>query len=130
MASQPTEARSGLPPGPRWQGRAERRWLAGIGGLLVECRDRYGEVFTLPVPGLHGPRPTRAVVAGNPREVYELLRAGSDLNRAGDCRERVGRFAGAESIFIVEGQKHLRRRRLMLPHFHRRAVERLGVVIE
>src|SRR3954454_3101091 len=130
MASLAPDAPATLPPGPRWQRRAERRWLSDVGALLLECQKRYGDVFTLPVPGVHGAEATRAVVAGTPLEVYDLLRAGADENTSSNCRERVLRFTGPESIFVLDGDTHLQRRRLMLPHFHRRAAERLDSRIE
>src|SRR4051794_21859717 len=100
-----------LPPGPRWQGRAARRWLSDIGSLLLECRDRYGDAFTLPAPGVHGPRPTRAVVLSKPADVYDVLRSGSDRTRAGNCRARVLQFTGPESVLILEGEQHAHRRK-------------------
>jgi cytochrome P450 len=129
MPSAAPDLTAALPPGPRLQRRAERRWLTDFGSLMLECRKRYGDAFTLPVPGVYGSRATRAVVAGNPLEVYDLLRAGADENTAGNCRERVLRFTGPESILIIEGEAHLQRRRLILPHFHRRAAERLDGLI-
>src|SRR3954447_22031342 len=88
-----------LPPGPRWQRRAHRRWMSDFGGLLLACRERYGDVFTLPVPGVHGLAPTPAVVMGDPDEVFAVMRAGAELNTAGDCRERIRQFVGDESVF-------------------------------
>jgi cytochrome P450 family 135 len=105
---------SGLPPGPRTQRHVlGLRWLLGEHALLERCRERYGELFTLrmwPIGVL--------VVVGEPVSVRELFTADGEGVRAGEANAVMQTVAGPESLLLLDGSKHLQRRRLMLAPFH------------
>lgn len=115
--------RPSLPPGPRRLSRPERRWLREPERLLDECRARYGPLFTLRMEGMR-PHRTPVVVVGEREAVKELFRRGPELTQVHDSRERVRRFVGDDSVFLLDGGDHIRRRRLTLPHFHGAALRR------
>jgi cytochrome P450 len=116
----PPEDLSGAPPGP-----PVPRHLLGAAYVLREhallrgCRRRYGPVFSLnawPV-GL-------MVVVADPGEVKRIFTGDPGVLHAGEGNAVALPVAGAESILMVDEERHLRRRKLMLPPFHG---ERLGV---
>ena len=116
----PPDDLSGAPPGPRVP-----RHLLGASYVLREhdllrrCRRRYGPVFSLnawPV-GL-------MVVVADPGEVKRIFTGDPALLHAGEGNAVALPVAGEESILMVDEERHLRRRKLMLPPFHG---ERLGV---
>jgi cytochrome P450 len=104
------------PPGPRGPGA-----LLGLGWLLAEprlfprWRDRYGDVFMLHATGfgvplvvIADPAVAKRVFAGDPASV----RAGD--GNSGPLRQLVGE----QSLLLLDDERHLHRRKLMLPPFH------------
>jgi cytochrome P450 len=111
---------SGAPPGPRFP-----RHLLGALWLLFEqqvvehCQKRYGDVFSLRAWPLG-----LLVVVSDPTEVKRLFTADPNTVTAGGGNAVAMPLAGRNSILLLDGDRHLRQRKLMLPAFHG---ERLGV---
>lgn len=102
-----------LPPGPR-----SNRFVQGIGyayrpgTFLDDCARRYGEVFSLRFPvGLP------MVFFTSPAAIREIFTAGDELP-AGKANTIVRPLLGAGSLLVLDGPRHTRERRLMLPPFH------------
>ena len=115
-----------LPPGPRLPPPLQ---LVGFfsrhGPFLERCHERYGDVFTLRLPG------TEPMV----------ILADSELIRSVWTRDKVnglpmGRkltlqpVLGPRSVLLQEGAEHLRRRKLMLPPFHGERMRRYGDLMD
>lgn len=103
-----------LPPGPRQPAAIQTlRWLTRHLPLLEECRARYGDAFTLrfstlpPLVFLDDPAAAKQLFSGD--------RQGSLPSGRALTLEPV---LGPRSLLLLEGEEHLRRRRLMLPPFH------------
>jgi cytochrome P450 len=111
---------SQAPPGPRVQRHLlGSYWLLAEHDLLERCRRRYGEVFSLriwPVGFM--------VVVADPGEIKRVFTGPSDQLRAGEGNGVLEPVAGPESVLLLDGKRHLNRRKLMLPPFHG---ERMGV---
>ena len=109
-----TEAREGLPPGPRTPAiiQAGHLWLRPL-SYLSECANRYGDAFTLRVPT----RPPM-VIFHHPEAVKEIFAADPDELRAGEGNVILEPILGRHSLLLLDGPQHLRERRLMLPSFH------------
>lgn len=113
FAPVPTDL-SSAPPGPR----RERHllgvhWLLAEHDLLERCRRAYGEIFTLriwPVGVL--------VLVGDPAEVKRVFTGDSEQLRAGEGNAVMEPVAGPESVLLLDGKRHLNRRKMMLPPFH------------
>jgi cytochrome P450 len=111
---------SAAPPGPRRQRHLlGAHWLLAEHDLFERCRRRYGNVFSLrmwPVGFL--------VVLSDPAEIKRVFTSDPDQLRAGEGNSVMETVAGPESVLLLDGKRHLNRRKLMLPPFHG---ERMGV---
>jgi hypothetical protein len=100
-----------LPPGPSAPAAAQTlEWVARPHVLLQRSAARYGEPFTLRTAWTGGP----LVLVWSPAEVRRVLTGGLQAGGAPLLRP----FAGPTSILVLEGEEHLRQRRLLLPPFH------------
>jgi cytochrome P450 len=103
-----------LPPGPR-----SHPFIQGIRyayqpvRFMEDCARRYGEAFLLRMPvGVP------FVVFSNPAAVREIFTAGDDDLRAGEASTELRPLLGENSLLALDGSRHMRERRLMLPPFH------------
>jgi cytochrome P450 len=111
------------PPGPRLPRHLLGAWwLLREHDLLERCRRRYGDVFSLstwpfgPLVVICDPRIVKQVFAGDPKELH-----------AGEGNSFTLPVAGPESILLLDEERHMHRRKLMLPPLHG---QRLGVYDE
>lgn len=79
--------------------------------FLEECAQRYGDTFTLRSPG---GRPY--VVLSHPQALQELFTADPKLFDVGN--KSLQFFLGDNSLLLLDGERHQRQRRLLLPPFH------------
>lgn len=105
---------SALPPGPRGpQALVAARFLLRGPAFLENCRDRYGDVFTI---RLNTGR--TVVIAGDPAIAKEVFTGSPDDLHAGAGNVVLKPLLGPRSVLLLDGPEHLRQRRLMLPPFH------------
>ena len=81
--------------------------------FLDECAHRYGDWFTVRVPGV-----APFVFTSDPAAVREVFLSDADALRAGEANRPLGAFMGEQSSLFLDGAEHLRQRRLLLPAFH------------
>ena len=116
-----------LPPGPRAPAAVQTAWLVARPVQFFEsCRRRYGETFTARVLRV-GPM----VFISDPPSLKRLFGADRQNTIAPGRNVVLAPVLGRRSLLLLEGEKHLRRRKLMLPPFHgerMRAYE--GVIAE
>jgi cytochrome P450 len=111
---------AGAPPGPRVPRHLlGAYWLLAEHDLLERCRRRYGDVFSLRVwpAGL-------LIVIADPAEIKRVFTGDPDQLRGGEGNVVIEPVVGPESVLLLDGKRHLNRRKLMLPPFHG---ERMGV---
>jgi cytochrome P450 len=105
----------GLPPGPRapaaWQTAA---WMARPGAFLQDVHRRFGDPVTIRTYWTGEPM----VLFSHPGAVREIFRLDPAIAPAGQSWEFLRPFAGAHSILLLDGEAHLRERRLMQTPFH------------
>jgi cytochrome P450 len=75
-------------------------------------RRQYGDVFTINLPTFG-----RTVVVCSPDLVKQVFQAKPDVLAFG-VRSPLGEVLGPGSLFSMDGDQHLRERRLILPPFH------------
>jgi len=102
-----------LPPGPRTPGaynivRFARRPLQ----TLRAWRARYGDVFRITFPVLGN-----GVYVADPEAIGELFTGDQSDLLAGEANSFMEPVLGANSVLVLDGAKHLRQRRLLLPPF-------------
>ena len=110
---------AGLPPGPGWPRALETLalWTAPV-PMLRWCRRRYGRAFTLDVEPMG-----TGVWLTEARDVKAVFTADPGLVHAGEGNAILEPVLGTHSVLLVDEDDHLRRRKLMLPMFHGRAVQ-------
>lgn len=79
---------------------------------MERARRERGDVFTLHLP--LGP----VVVVADPALVKDVFTGDPDVLRAGEGNRPLEPVVGPDSLLLLDGARHLRRRRLVLPPFH------------
>lgn len=104
-----------LPPGPRapasWQTLA---WMARPGAFLQQVHARYGDPATIRTSWTEQPM----VLFSHPDAVRDVFRLDPAIAPAGQSWEFLRPFAGEHSILLLDGDEHLRERRLLQGPFH------------
>jgi cytochrome P450 len=104
---------STLPPGPAVApARQVAAWIFRPEALLERAQRERGDVFTLHLP--LGP----VVVVADPVLVKDVFTGDPDVLRAGEGNRPLEPVVGPDSLLLLDGARHLRRRRLVLPPFH------------
>ena len=104
-----------LPPGPKAPAALQTyEWVARPTTLMRRAQARYGEPFTLRLAWSDAPM----VFTSDPAEIKRVYAAPADELRAGASSTFLEPFAGPRSILVLDGDEHLKERRLMLPPFH------------
>jgi cytochrome P450 len=93
-------------------------WLARPVAFATRERDRYGDAFTVRIE----PRPW--VMLADPDDVRAVFTAGPKRTNAGEANDILRPTLGAHSLLLLDGDEHLRQRKLMLPAFHGERIER------
>jgi cytochrome P450 family 135 len=103
-----------LPPGPRAPAAVQTaRLVARPVQFFESCRQRYGETFTARVFRV-GPM----VFVSDPPSLKRLFGADRQNTIAPGRNVVLAPVLGQGSLLLLEGEEHLRRRKLMLPPFH------------
>jgi cytochrome P450 len=112
-----------LPPGPRLpkavQGIALLTVLCGVTPILGR---RYGSTFTVNLPVLG-----KVVVVSDAALVKDVFATSSELL---DRPTNLGEVFGPGSTFLLNGESHLERRRVLLPVFHGKRLDAYEHIIE
>jgi cytochrome P450 len=109
---------AGLPPGPAAPRLTQMAdWLARPVVYATRQRDRYGEAFTARIEE----RPW--VMLGDPADVRAVFTAGPQRTNAGEANAILRPTLGSHSLLLLDGEEHLRQRKLMLPAFHGERIE-------
>jgi cytochrome P450 len=109
-----------LPPGPRGPALFQSlRLLLSPIGYLDRCLRRHGDVFTLRFIGMGN-----LVYVADTEAVKEIFTGDAETFRAGEANEIMEPVLGTHSLLLLDGERHLRERRLLLPPFHGERVGR------
>ena len=81
--------------------------------FIERARRRYGDIFTVRSP-IFG----NEIVVSRPDTVRSVLRADPDVFRAGEANQSLGVLVGSASVLLLDGSRHRRQRRLLMPPFH------------
>jgi cytochrome P450 len=104
-----------LPPGPRapsaWQTIG---WTVRPAAFLRRVHACFGDPVTIRTFWTDGP----IVLFSDPDAVRELFRLDPEIAPAGQSWEFLRPFAGPHSILVLDGEEHLRERRLIQTPFH------------
>jgi cytochrome P450 len=107
-----------LPPGPSLSPRRQvLAWIFRPEALMERARRERGDVFTVHLP--LGP----IVAVADPGLIKEVFTGDPDVLRAGEGNRPLEPVVGPDSLLLLDGARHLRRRRLVLPPFHGERLE-------
>jgi hypothetical protein len=108
-----------LPPGPSSSWPVQLwRYVYQPTTFLADCARRYGDVFTVRLGGAG-----TLVVVHAPEHVRQVFTGDASVLQAGRSNAIARPIVGENSVFVMDGAAHLRKRRLLLPPFHG---ERMG----
>ena len=103
-----------LPPGPSYPPVVQTYLaLRNPFAFLDECAARYGDFFTTRFVGA----PT-IVNIDNPEAIREVFGASPEQARAGEANLPIEFLLGRGSLLMLDGKRHERERRLLMPSFH------------
>ena len=121
-AAAPVRPVPGMPPGPRMPRALQTAiWSRQAQWLLEQSRRRFGPVFTLKIANegewavLADPELAKRVFTGDPR-----------IFHAGEGNEVLRPILGDNSVLVLDEQRHLGQRRLLLPPFHGERMQAYG----
>jgi cytochrome P450 len=104
-----------LPPGPEILPAIQvLRWMRTPFRVLDECHARFGDAFTMRLPGLS----SGVVVVSDPLAVKDVFGLGPDEGHAGKANFVLKPLLGEHSLLLLDGAEHLRQRKMILPAFH------------
>jgi cytochrome P450 family 135 len=92
---------------------------------MKHCRRRYGDVFTIRPYGFGD-----IVLLADPDHIKEVFAGDRDVFAAGQANAAMSPVLGRHSLLVLDGDHHLRQRRLMLPPFHGEAINRYRERVE
>jgi cytochrome P450 len=102
------------PPGPRLPRLVQTFFfIFGSRWFISRMARRYG-----PVVQLSTAFDSNFVMVFDPALVKDVFRGSPERLRAGEANEPLGPALGMRSLLLLDGEEHLRQRRLMLPPFH------------
>ncbi len=107
-------APSALPPGPDRAGfRQTIAWIRDPAGFMDRCAAEFGETFTVRIgPGAD------VVFMSDPADVGQVFRGTPEQMNMGDINGLFRRVLGRDSLLVIDGEPHMRQRKLLLPPFH------------
>ena len=117
--AQETTAAQRLPPGPRLPRVVQTAGFMLTGPRFIDaCRRRYGDAVTFSTVF-----DERFVMVFHPALIKELFQGPGDRLRAGEANVMLGPIVGERSVLLLDGEQHLRHRRLLLGPFHGRRMQ-------
>jgi len=103
-----------LPEGPKTPPVLQLiQWLATPFDLLETAAQRYGDCFTLRLGGL---RPI--VFFSNPQAIQQIFTLSPEQIEVGKGNGILRPLLGDRSLILIDGDRHQRQRRLLMPPFH------------
>lgn len=104
----------GLPPGPALPPLVQvLNWLYRPIPWMNSLAQRYGDYFTLRAPG-HAPM----VFVSDPEAIQQVFAASADELHAGEGNAILLPLVGPSSLLLLDGSRHRRERKLLMPPFH------------
>jgi cytochrome P450 len=105
------------PTAPRMSQMAD--WIGRPVAYATRQHDRYGDVFTARIDPRHP-----WVMLADPDDVRTVFTAGPRRTNAGEANDFLRATLGSHSLLLLDGDEHMRQRKLMLPAFHGERIDR------
>ena len=117
---------SELPPGPTaWPIVQLLRYARRPYGVMADAAQEFGSCYTIRGPGL-----PPMVVFSDPDAIKDIFTADPDALHGGEAQGPfLGPLIGWNSLLLLDGARHRRERRLLMPPFHGERMQIYGRVI-
>src|SRR3954463_3539748 len=103
-----------LPPGPSTPRALQTvRWVARPMRFLHDCRERYGDMFTVKIA-----QEDTWVMLCDPDHVKQVFTGDPTVFHAGEANTILLPLVGDHSVLLLDDDAHMRQRKLLLPPFH------------
>ena len=109
---------------PQWQQRLQ--WILDPVGYLQKAVKQEPELFWATVSGFGGD----IVFVNNPDAIKEILNDRQTYSAAGSLNEILTPIVGDFSLLSLDGKRHQRERKLMMPAFHGDRMHYYGELID
>jgi cytochrome P450 len=114
-----------FPPGPRLPAIAQgAMFVFRIVPFFARCRAKYGSTFSLRLP-----TQPPIVVFSDESPVREIFSLRPEDVSVGAAIDWMHPFVGRSSLLLMDGDRHLRERRLLMPPFHQSRMQAYGATI-
>jgi cytochrome P450 family 135 len=111
-----------LPPGPPLPMPVQTAiWFRRAQSMLAACAARYGDSFTLRIA-----HEGTWVVLSNPDDVKRVFTGDPAVFHAGEANRILLPVLGRNSVLLLDDAAHLEQRKLLLPPFHGKRMQRYG----
>ena len=118
--------RGRLPPGPSTPPLVQlAAFLYEPKAFLYGVRQAHGEIVTLRLPSMF-----TVVQTSRPEHVQQVFRTSGDAAHAGKANAILKPFLGPHSLLMLDGARHLRHRRLLLPPFRGERMRAYGSTMQ
>lgn len=115
-----------MPPGPSWPiAYSTAAWVARPWATLRRMRDRYGETFRYRLANEND-----WVFLTDPDHVKEVFRGDPRLLHAGEANVILKPVLGAHSVLLLDEDRHMSQRKLLLPPFHGERMKQYGEIMD
>lgn len=103
-----------LPDGPQQPPMLQLcQWIADPLSYLDTCAQRYGDTFTLRLANFEP-----IVFLSHPQAIQEIFTSDAKHFDSGRANKIVEPLVGENSLLLLDGDRHRRQRRLLMPPFH------------
>ena len=111
-----------LPDGPKIHPFFQLiKWLGTPFEFLDDCAKHYGDIFTIRLFGY-----SPLVFIANPEGIQQIFSADPQSFDAGRGNEIFRPLFGDNSLFLLDGDRHKRERKLLMPPFHGEKIKSYG----
>ena len=99
-------------------------WIIRPYDFLAECAQSYGDIFTINLIGF-----PPLVLLSNPQAIKEIFALDAKQFDAGKSNGIIKPLLGDNSLIVIDGDRHQRERKLLMPSFHGEKVKSYGETI-
>ncbi len=114
-----------LPPGPTDPSAVQlARWIRAPIPFMHECARKYGDTFTVRFPRI-GP----VVMFSSPAAIKDIFTTDPEEAHAGEANLVLRSILGENSLLLLDGKRHIRERKMMMPPFHGERMREYGAAM-
>ena len=99
-------------------------WIFRPYGFLEDCTKSYGDIFTVRFVGF-----PPLVMLRDPQAIGEIFAIDAKKFDAGKSNQVIKPLVGSDSLLLLDGDRHQRERKMLMPPFHGEKIKSYGEII-